>query len=165
MKIILFVLLFGGILVAATCKGNKVGEKEQVDLAKIEELHRIDVKASMAQDFETLKSLWTEDAVKLAPGGRGVIGTESIFADMEKYKEAQKNLEILDYIHDWQEVRLLGDWAFEWGYFYGKARDKTSGDEFEEGMKLLRILQKQEDGSWKVARVMWNSLEEDGDSD
>ena len=161
MKILLLTMILGGLCAAAACQGGTAKQDEEGDLARIEELHRTDIAASKAQDFDALKTLWTEDAVKLAPDERGTIGREAIVADMDKYREAQVNLEILEYRHDWQEIRLMGDWAFEWGYFYGRARDRTTGEEFEERNKLLRILRKQSDGSWKVARVMWNGLQEE----
>ena len=73
---------------------------------------------------------------------------------MEEQKEASMAYEITKYDHRWEEIKVIGDWAFEWGYFDAAAKMIGSGKIIEQRGKLLRVLKKQEDGSWKVARVI-----------
>lgn len=129
-------------------------EKNKKALEAIRELHAKDIAASKARDFETLLSLWTEDAVLLEPGKKPTVGIEAIKAYMEGQKEASKTYEIRKYEHRWEEIKVIGDWAFEWGYFDAAAEMIGSGKTIEQKGKLLRMLKKQKDGSWKVARVI-----------
>jgi ketosteroid isomerase-like protein len=43
--------------------------REEADLRAIERLHQKDMQASRAGDFETLRSIMTDEAVILPPGG------------------------------------------------------------------------------------------------
>ena len=45
-------------------------------------------------------------------------------------------------------------WAFEWGYFTASYVETGGGEEKRIRGKLLRVLKKQRDGSWKGARGM-----------
>jgi uncharacterized protein (TIGR02246 family) len=129
-------------------------KNKEEELAAIRELHAKDIKASKARDFETLLSLWTEDGVLLEPGKQPTRGIDAIKAYMEEQKEASKTYVIKKYAHRWEEIKVVGNWAFEWGFFDAVAEMISSGEVFEQRGKLLRVLQKQKDGSWKVARVI-----------
>ncbi len=131
---------------------DTVNESEA--LAAIQELHAKDIEASKARDFDTLLSLWTEDGVLLEPGKEPTIGIEAIKAYMEEQKEASKAYKIKKYKHRWEEIKIIGDWAFEWGYFDVVAEMIATGEVIEQKGKLLRVLKKQKNGSWKAARVI-----------
>lgn len=131
---------------------NTGGDKKA--LKAIRKLHERDIRASKARDFDTLLSLWTEDGVLLEPGKGPVIGIDAIKAYMEKQKEASEAYTIKKYEHRWEEIKVIGDWAFEWGYFDAVGEMKDSGRLIEQKGKLLRVLRRQKDDSWKVARVI-----------
>ena len=56
-----------------------------------------------------------------------------------------------------KDVTIAGEWAFEWGLFTASFVQSTGGEETPLRGKLLRVLKKQADGSWKVAIGMWNT--------
>ena len=56
--------------------------------------------------------------------------------------------------HRRDEIKVIDDWAFEWGYFDAVAEMIGNGATIEQRGKLLRVLKKQDDGSWKVAWVI-----------
>ena len=126
----------------------------KTDLEKIDELHKTDMKASLEQDFETLMSLWTEDGVLILPNHEPVKGIEALRKMMANQREESKNYSITEYVHDFNEVRIVGDWAFEWGTYRGTMVPKESGEPVTETGKLMRILKKQPGGVWKVARAI-----------
>ena len=131
--------------------------QDQEALKRIAELHQTDIDASKAQDFKTLLSLWTEDGVLLEPGKAPIKGREAIEAYMESQAETSKAYTIKEYVHDWQEIKVTGDWAFEWGFFNGEAQPVSGGQPIKQKAKLLRLLKRQEDGSWKCARVIYHN--------
>jgi len=65
-------------------------------------------------------------------------------------------VEVLEYVLDFEEVKFLGDYAFEWGTIRGATRPKSSGEIEYSTYKVMRILKKQPDGEWKVHRSIWN---------
>jgi len=106
-------------------------------------------------DFETLRTLMTDDAVVLPPGGRKISSKAEREAGSRVMEEYMQNVEVLEYILDFEEVKVLGDYAFEWGEIRGSERVKGGEVEYS-SHKVMRILQKQPDGMWKVHRVIWN---------
>jgi ketosteroid isomerase-like protein len=56
-------------------------------------------------------------------------------------------------------VTITDGWAFEWGYFTASFLESPGGEEKRLRGRLLRVLKKQPDGRWKVARGMWNTSE------
>jgi uncharacterized protein (TIGR02246 family) len=126
------------------------------ELAAIEELHQRDMAASKAGDFETLRTLMSDDAVMMPPGGDFVRGRAAIDAGMGRMAKAMAAVEVLDYVLDFEEVQVVGEYAFEWGMIKGRMRRRDGGEVEESAYKVLRILRRQAGGEWKVHRSIWN---------
>jgi len=127
------------------------------ELERIDALHRADMEASRRGDFRTLRSLMSDDAVVLPPGGRMLRGRQALDESFAKMTAAPVTAEVLEYRFDWHEVRLCGDFAFEWGYIVGRERSLATGEETSERYHVMRVLQRQPDGAWKVHRTIWNA--------
>lgn len=124
------------------------------DLEKIQELDRKDIEASKSQDYPALLALWDEGGVAIPPGGDPIVGIRQIEAWLDN--EAKIEYQVTRYEHTFQERKILGEWAFEWGSYRSAAVIKESGQTEAASGKLLRILKRQPDGEWKVARSIWN---------
>ncbi len=133
---------------------DRFSEKEK--LHKIEELHKTDREASLKGDFATLITLLTDDCVLLPPDSLPIAGKDDIQKYFDEQKELLCGIEIIEYRHDFKEIKILGDWAYEWGYFSNTAKPKGGEDRIKGSGKLFRILELQQDGSWKVSRSIWN---------
>ena len=130
--------------------------KEQ-DLTELKKLHDLDVKASLEVDIETLISLWSDDGVLLPEGGKPTIGKVAIGKHLQEYKKEADAFEIIEYSQDFEEIKIIGDWAFEWMTFKGAYRMKETGEVIKERARAFRLLHRQSDGSWKAARVMYQN--------
>jgi uncharacterized protein (TIGR02246 family) len=120
------------------------------DVRAIEALNRQDVQFALAGDKTKMMSQWTDDFVLLPPAGpimRGRAVIAKAFEDVE-------SPEIVDYALDIQEVTVLGDHAFEWGTYHYTVRPRGRGEPVRTSGKLMRILQRQPDRSWKIYRGM-----------
>ncbi|HET7040310.1 MAG TPA: DUF4440 domain-containing protein [Gemmatimonadales bacterium] len=126
------------------------------DRERIEELHRADEEASKRRDFATLATLLTDDAVLLPPGSRMIRGREALERNFAVAARAPVTGDVEEYRFDWQEIEVCGAYAFEWGLVYGRERDRATGRVSAEAYQLMRILQRQPDGAWKVHRSIWN---------
>ena len=122
----------------------------------INKLHDLDIQASLALDADKLESLWTDDIVTIAPGGPPVVGIGANRAKLDKMVAQMRSVEILAYDEQFQEVRVAGDWAFEYGVITGRTRPFQGGDETSSKVNVLRVLQRQPDGNWKIARSIYN---------
>jgi uncharacterized protein (TIGR02246 family) len=129
----------------------------EADLAGIERLHRQDIAATLSGDLDALAALWTKDAVRLQPGRLADIGKQAIHATDERSNARHPDGRILTYVPDIKDVRVTeGGWAFEWGYFSATYKETPTSEVKSFRANLLRVMQRQSDGSWRFARVMWN---------
>jgi uncharacterized protein (TIGR02246 family) len=130
------------------------------DLAGIEKLHAQDVAATLSQDPGALAALWTDDVVRLDPGKPAEVGKKAVLEANARMRAATPGFHVLSYVPDIKSVTITNDgWAFEWGYFTGAYVESGGGEEKRIRAKVVRILRKQADGSWKGALGMWNTVE------
>ncbi len=130
--------------------------REAADQAGIRKLQERDIAASIASDVDALLALWTDDGVLLAPGQAPISGKDKLRAFYEKYRDAMASTEVLGYEDQWQEVRILGDYAYQWGQIHSRRRTGQSKQEVSDVVNAMRILKRGEDGSWRVARAIYN---------
>ena len=166
-------LLLGSLLLALACSAaaqtkraprrtpppavpGQQRSREAEDRAGIQKLQDRDIAASMAYDVEALTALWTEDGVLLIPQHAPIVGKEALRAFYEQQRDAMANVEVTAYEEQWQEVRIVGDYAYQWGQIHGRTRKGQGKDETSTVVNALRILKRDEDGAWKVARAIWN---------
>ena len=133
-------------------------DSREQDMAGVERLHQQDIAATLSDDPAALAGLWTDDAVRLEHGRQADIGKPAIRAADERAKANHPKAKIVSYAPEIKDVRIEGAIAYEWGYFTGRYKMPDGGLKTFRG-KLLRVLQKQSDGSWKFARVMWNLVD------
>ena len=129
----------------------------EADRRAIEALNQHDVKAVLTSDVEAIVSQWSDDFVVLPPAGPIVRGRSANAAMVEQGKEQLKAFTPVDYVVEIEEITVSSDYAFEWGTYRGAARPLAGGSDVTYSGKLLRILQRQPDGSWKMHRTMTTS--------
>jgi ketosteroid isomerase-like protein len=125
------------------------------DLAAIEKFHSQDIAATLSGDTAALTELWTDDAVRLQQGGGpDDIGKQAIRATNERQKAALPELRVLSYVPETKELTITDGWAFEWGYYTASYVESPGGEVKHIRGKVLGVLKKLPDGSWKCARAM-----------
>ncbi|UCE07639.1 MAG: SgcJ/EcaC family oxidoreductase, partial [bacterium] len=124
----------------------------------IEKLHETDMAAAKIHDINTLITLMTDDCILLPPGQEPIRGRDAIWKFMQEQLPENQKYEITEYVQDFEEVKIIGDWAYEWATFHGTYHLKSGGPDLREKSRLFRILRRQTDGSWKVARSIWHEL-------
>ncbi len=130
------------------------------DMAGIEKLHREDVAATLSGDLAALSDLWTDDIVRLQQGQEAEVGKQGILEAEERRRAANPGFRVVSYVPEIKDVTITDDgWAFEWGHFTASFVTSPGGEETRMRAKVLRILKKQPDGSWKGAVGMWNTCE------
>lgn len=137
---------------------SEAEQQQQIedDKIAIQKLHDRDIQASLALDVEQLESLWTNDIVTMAPGGPAVVGLEANSKKLEASAAQLRSMEILAFDEQWQEIRIQGDWAYEWGTMSGRMRPFSGGKETDYLLNVMRVLNRQPDGTWKIARSIYN---------
>jgi uncharacterized protein (TIGR02246 family) len=142
---------------AAEAQRRTSAQSAQQDRKGIEELHQKEIQANVALDVPALASLWSDDIVSLPPDGPPLVGRAANLQFLEDTAKKMADYNILSYTQDWQQVfQLDPDYAFEWGFISGRLQPAAGGKETEYRYKVLRILKREPDGSWRVHRTSWN---------
>ena len=121
------------------------------DLRAIEAVNQRDVEAALAGDTAGMMSQWTEDFVLLQAAGPILRGRRTI---ADAFRGVENTVEVLESVLDIQEVKVLGDHAFQWGTYRYSLRPRSGGETVRTSGKLMRILQRQPDGAWKMHRTI-----------
>lgn len=153
---IVFLLAFAFVSITVTSCASK---KDNSDIDAINKLHQREMEASRKWDIDTLASLWTDDVVMLPAGEPALIGRDANRASITRLRDQSGSAQIADYILSFNEVKVTGDWAFEWGTYSGTLAPESGGESLRATGKVIRVLKKDADGSWKIARAMYNSDE------
>lgn len=144
-------LLFSAVGWSAPSSGDSTAQ-EQVDVQAIDALSKKDIAACMKDDVDTLCSLWTDDGVLLMPGAPPLVGKKAICGMLQQQKASAKGAFTTGYTEEWQEVRMVGNYAWQWGEMSQTQAD-TAGKQQTTRVNAIRILRREKDGSWKVARA------------
>jgi uncharacterized protein (TIGR02246 family) len=131
----------------------KSADPSAQEIAAIIALEQRDAAAAKVNDVETLVSLWTEDGVLLQPRSEPVVGIAAIRQLLEQQKQQSAMIVTLAYLESWKERRILGDEAYEWGEMNVTAK-LPDGKQASQTVLAIRVLRRQRDGSWKVARAI-----------
>ncbi len=131
---------------------------QRADLRAIEELHKRDVAATKAYDVDALTLLWTDDIVTMPPSAQPVQGKKANRDLLIAGQERAKQVDIVEYNQKWEEITVTGEFAYEWGTFNSIIKAKSNGQTANAQFKVMRVLKRQPDGTWRVHRSMWNEI-------
>lgn len=148
------------MVAVAACGRGGAGDQsaahvpDEQDRAGINKTRGDYVSAWKAADTEQLANLYTIDALVLYPNQPAVAGRSAIVAYFNSFfaEFAQEDFDLTS-----MEIEVVGPWAFDRGAYRWKGIPRAGGQAIEDHGKYLVILQRQPDGSWKVARDMDNS--------
>lgn len=96
---------------------------------------------------------FTEDIVYLPPDAPPMRGKKALEALIRAGVESfAAKIEMVP-----EETTVAGEWAFQWGTIKGAFQSHEGGDRMSLDGKWLYIYQRQTDGTWKIARDIYNS--------
>ncbi len=109
-------------------------------------------KAEADRDIEAKMKLFTTDAVLMPPGRSDVIGQQAIRAWHEKMWQGTQ----YQCSGTIDEVQVFGDRGMVTGTFSGMFTPASGAPRRDSG-RFVNTVERQADGSWKIARGIWNS--------
>jgi ketosteroid isomerase-like protein len=124
------------------------------DVAAIEKLWQQDNAATVSRDPVALTDLWTDDAIRLGAGAPAEVGVKAIRESNDR-QTANKGFKVLSYVPETKDFTFLdGGWAVGWRTYTAAYVDSPGGGVKQVRGKVLMVLKKLPDGSWKVFRGM-----------
>jgi ketosteroid isomerase-like protein len=123
------------------------------DIEAINAMREKHVLAVNTKDIAANMADFTDDLVYLPPDQPPVYGKDSLTAFVEAfYAGFDIEIEMTS-----KEVVIAGEWAFDWGIVTGVVVPLEGGEKVVLDWKYLYVYQRQPDGSWKIARDIYNS--------
>jgi uncharacterized protein (TIGR02246 family) len=119
-----------------------------VDVALVYQLWNEYAAAANKGDLARWISFWIDDGIQMPPGVPRRVGKTQIRKEMQPLFDL---FNITNMSVHTEEVRILGDWAFTHGAFEFELTLKDGGATKSYSGRFLDILEKQVDGSWKIA--------------
>jgi uncharacterized protein (TIGR02246 family) len=156
-SVLMTLAFLAGVGVGFFARSARTGMLQQrthtADLAAIEKLHKADVAATLTQDLSQLTTLWSDDAVNLGFPGPPVVGIKAMKEAYEKFQAGYPDFKVLKYAPRYKDVQVADGWAIE--IIYGESTYKMSAKDnpVTVGGESMRVLKRQNDGSWKFALV------------
>ena len=106
-----------------------------------------------AADVDAFSGLFTEDAIRMPPNAPAIVGRQRIRENMiTTFATFDGEVTV-----NQEEVRFSGDFAITRGTWALTLTPKSGGEAQSDVGKWLTMIERQEDGSWKIARNIWNS--------
>ena len=131
-------------------------QAEAEDRQAIDQLHQDEIDANISFDVDKLAGLYDDEIVSLPPHSKPLEGPAANRAYLEAQRKSLTNVDILGYNQEWNEVRLLGDYAYEWGVIHERLRPVNAQQETAIDYNVMRVLKRQPSGSWRIYRQIWN---------
>ena len=131
-----------------------VEERNKADITALKEMLNKYATMCHAGDLDGWLSLWADDGIQMYPGAPSRVGKEQIRAGMKPaFDQFILKIVIMPEI----EAKISGNLGFLRGTYTLAMIPKAGGETIDYDGKYLTILEKQNDGSWKIARDCFNS--------
>ncbi len=119
----------------------------ETDIALIHELWIEYVSALISGDMERWISLWSSGGIEMQPAGLCLSGIDQIRSALQPLIDLfDTEMTILP-----ENVHTLGDYAYSYGLYKQAMTPKAGGEAISDAGMFLTILEKQTNGSWKIA--------------
>lgn len=125
----------------------------EIDLKAIDRVRDAHVAAVNAGDARAWAAQFTDDGVQMPPNAPANVGRTTI----ELWSKGFMDLFRLEFALAVDEVRVLGEWAFERGAYTIRVNPKSGGTPMQDMGKYITIYQRKSDDGWRMARDIWNS--------
>jgi uncharacterized protein (TIGR02246 family) len=125
----------------------------EADVQAILDLEQTVFDAQIAGDFDAWLSSFTEDAIVMLPNAPALTDKLAIGQWNAPYFEQFDLHEESDY----REVEVAGDWGYIRAHWIWTLTPKGGGKSVKDTGYSIWIVRRQPDGSWKIARGIFNS--------
>ncbi len=123
------------------------------DMTAIDYVRDTHVAALNAGEAHSWAALFTDDGVQMPPNMPANTGRAAI----ENWSTGFLSMFAVRFSLSVDEVRILGEWAFERGTYTIALSPKPEGPSMQDAGKYITIYHKDPGAGWLMARDIWNS--------
>lgn len=137
-------------------KEHVMGSESQRDVRELADIRERVMEAENTGNAAFFDGIMADDVVIMAPNMPAVVSRAACAGFMREFLQ-QFDLRIT-YVS--AEICVSGDLAFDRGSYSQRLTPKSGGKPVQESGKYLWVYSRARDGSWRVARVIWNASEQ-----
>ena len=126
---------------------------QDTDIGAIDWVRDSHVAALNAGDAGAWAAQFADDGVQMPPNGPANVGKPMIAS----WCDAMLSQFRVQFALSVDEIRVLGEWAFERGGYTISLSQSAGGPPMRESGKYITIYKRQPDENWRMARDIWNS--------
>lgn len=123
------------------------------ELEGIDRVRNAHVAALNAGDAAAWIALFADDGVQMPPNAPANVGRTMIASWSQAFLEHFR----LQFALAVDEVRVLGEWAWERGRYTINLNPKVGGPPMQDTGEYITVYQRKPGDSWRMARDIWNS--------
>ncbi len=112
--------------------------------------------AANKMDNAAMLALWEDDGVSLLPQTAPITGKKEIAKFLDGVMAGMPGAKMLELESQCFDVEIDGPWASEWCTEHQKVDLGPGKAPFEGFGKMLFVLHRGGDGTWRIKREMWN---------
>jgi ketosteroid isomerase-like protein len=146
------ILLTTSMLFASSFAGT-AHASEADDAEAIRRTNNFYAEMLVAGDVDALMTLYDENVILFPPNESPLKGKVAIRASWEAFFADWDTMEARSVI---DEIMVFGDWAYGHGHYRGHSRSTADGSVVLEALKFSGMWRRKSDGSWVIARDMFN---------
>ncbi|MCG8507008.1 MAG: DUF4440 domain-containing protein [Sphingomonadales bacterium] len=143
-----FLTLAAGLVFCLAACAEGVGPSEEDDIAAIKAIADTWLTAYNAGDIETLRTLYTDDAILMPRSRRAYRGVEEIMGFFAGGAAAY-TVGVIDRV---EEITVRGDIAWTVGRFWLDGVPKGEAPPFKDAGRYFILFVRDETGGWKIHR-------------
>ena len=151
--LLLSVLVLSSFVFSPALAVDKAQEED--DIQAIKEIYEKWDEAENAGDADALVFLVTEDVIWMEPDSPVIVGKEALRKLLESSYEKHSMKDMKTVV---EEIRLAGDWAYVRSSYCTTRIPKDGSDTVHRIGNIVDICERQEDGSWKIVRDIFNFI-------
>jgi ketosteroid isomerase-like protein len=152
--VLMFLLVTGGLL---GMRGEAQNDSAHDARKAIDAFNHHFVENCRTMDHKGGAEMWTDDGVDLLPGMEPMVGKAAISKWLLGLDDQLKGAKITQCDIDWQEIKVAGEVAYEWGINTQAVLIPDKPEPSKNRGKITLILRRQPQGDWKLALESWNS--------
>ena len=154
-------VVFSGL--AALDSDGKSAQRPVVEDERRKEILAFNAKfldAHLKMDTPAIVMMWEEDGVSLLPDTAPMIGKPEIAKFLGEVTKRLKGWRMEKMELDFRGIEVSGNWASEWAFEHQVVKPPDNAKPAVDGHgKMLLVLHREADGSWRIKREMWNQGE------
>lgn len=133
---------------------KKIDPGNEIEKQRLKTAMKAFSKAYMAGDYETISNAYTANG-KIFPNNASIIEGKEAIKEQWILPEGTR---ILNHELQPEEINILGDYAFDYGYYIGRSGNKEGKESDFKGKYV--VVWKKIAGEWKMYLDIWNRVKD-----